>query len=535
MRRENNNFRGSNNKNSTSPTDPVRSFTTPEPMTNTQGEHVYSAKLHDVSTDSAHYDPTTPRKDQIQGIERPPSEELRVEYERFRSGDPACSHSYVVQFVETLLCENRKLGERCEDFEKSLAKLQQQAEKVLWSMDPVAVKMRTSTTQPNISGILRFVFDEYKSELKVSKDLQQQMEKMDRSHQSELKNMHEKVNQKELEWVSVLSKQENDHKHKIDTLEIVHKDKIDTLEIVHKDKIDALGAVHKELEEEKARLQDALLSAADKFRPISDRDFAFQFNVLKNSVATLARPPLEVDAERLGEAFGQIDFVRTLHKRHYKFVLESAIWATLVNGIFSTPFKVFGPYGERFTAAWIQFNSISKHGWIRSYQTEEILNQIDIAWPQPETFSEKWRSLAVGELRSTLSRQGCIQPFAGDAKRSYEDNVAMVSVGLAESLSRVCSQEKTKEIRDIVDKACCLAMDMGMQRSRLQLFAPRLSDKVSRHCTKTYTEVNCDNEPETTSGTVRLVVRPGLRKMGDGRGDRLDQTTDLCPAGLYLV
>lgn len=532
MHRENNSFRGSNNKNSTSPTDPVRSFPTPESMTNAQEEHVFSARPHDVSTNSAHYDPTTPRKDQIQGIERPPSlEELRVEYERFRSGDPACLHSYVVQFVEALLCENRKLGERCEDFEKSLANLQQQAETVLWSMDPGAVKMRTSTTQPNISGILRFVFDEYKSESKVSKDLQQQMEKMDRSHQSELKIMHEKMNQKELGWVSVLSKQKNDH-----------KDKIDTLKIVHKDKIDSLGAVHKELlmekqklEEEKARLQDALLSAADKFRPISDRDFEFQFNVLKNSVATLARSPLKVDAERLGEAFGQSDFVRTLDKRHYKFVLESAIWATLVNGIFSTPFKVFGPYGERFTAAWIQFISISKHGWIRPYQTEEILNQTDIAWPQPESLSEKWRSLAVEELRSKLSTQGCIQPFAGDAKKSYEDNVAMVSVGVAESLSRVCSQEKAMEICDIVDKACCLAMDMGMQRSRLQLFAPQLSDKVSRHCTKTYIEVNCDNEPETTSGTVRLVVRPGLRKMGDGQGDCLDQTTDLCPAGLYLV
>lgn len=469
-----------------------------------------------------------------------------MEYRRFRSGDPAFRHSCVVQYVEALRGEKRELGERCRALEQSLEGLKQQADGVLKSIDPGVSKI-ASAHQPNIGDILRFVFDKYEYESQGSKDLQQQMEKNDASHQSELKElrekMDEKLNQEEFRRASDFSRQQKKHEDKIGDLGKEQKDKIETLTKEHKEEIGSLTAAYKQdlftekhrLEEEKARLQDALLSAADKFRPISDRDFVIQFNILKSSVTTLARSPLEVDAERLGEAFGQSDFVRTLSKIHYKFVLESAIWAILVHGIFSTPFKAFGHYGERFAAAWIHCISISKHGWISTNHTEEILNQTDIAWPQPETLSEKWRSLAVEELRSTLTTRGCMQPFAGDAKKGYEDNVAMVSEDLAKSLSRVCSEDKTMEIRDIVDKACFLALDMGMQRSRLQLFAPRLGDKVSRHYPKTYTEVNPNNEPKATSGTVRLVVRPGLRKTGDGRGGCLDQTTDLCPAGLYLV
>jgi len=122
-----------------------------------------------------------------------------------------------------------------------------------------------------------------------------------------------------------------------------------------------------------------------------------------------------------------------------------------------------------------------------------------------------------------------------DIRESYENNILTVCRDLSEALSQVCSHDRQENIRNIVDRACSLALDFGMQRCRLQLFAPQQNDTVSRSYTNTYRDVNGDNGPDLAQGAVQLVVWPGLRKTGDGLGGFLDQSTDLYPAGVYLV
>jgi hypothetical protein len=120
-------------------------------------------------------------------------------------------------------------------------------------------------------------------------------------------------------------------------------------------------------------------------------------------------------------------------------------------------------------------------------------------------------------------------------RKSYERNVAKIFQSLSVLFSRVSSQDRQAEIRNIVDKACSLALNCGDQRCRLELFAPSLKHKVSRQNLKTYKDMNADNDPSLAEGIVQLVVSPGFRRTGDGHGGSLDEVFDLCPVEVYLT
>jgi hypothetical protein len=120
-------------------------------------------------------------------------------------------------------------------------------------------------------------------------------------------------------------------------------------------------------------------------------------------------------------------------------------------------------------------------------------------------------------------------------RENYETNVAKVFQSLSALFGRVSSQDRQFELRNIVDKASSVALDWGEQRCRLELFAPSLECKVSRQNIKTYEDMNGDNDPSLTEGIVRLVISPGFRRTGRGRGSSLDEVLDLCPATVYLT
>jgi hypothetical protein len=97
----------------------------------------------------------------------------------------------------------------------------------------------------------------------------------------------------------------------------------------------------------------------------------------------------------------------------------------------------------------------------------------------------------------------------------------------------VSSQDVQAEIRTIVDRACSLALDFGMQRCRWQVFAPQPGQTISKASTN-FKDANDTNPPDLAKGVVQLLISPGLRKTGDGRGGCLDSSSDLCPAVVYL-
>jgi hypothetical protein len=136
--------------------------------------------------------------------------------------------------------------------------------------------------------------------------------------------------------VADYQRQLDDQKHRLET---------DYEKQLHEQKV--------KLENDKAVLSKGLLATVDRFQPITDHMLGSRFMQLKGSVRTLARSPLD-DAEGLGEAFDQRAFAQIAPRRHHKFILESTFWSILVDGIFSTPFRVFGSYGEHFAHTWSQ-------------------------------------------------------------------------------------------------------------------------------------------------------------------------------------
>jgi len=108
------------------------------------------------------------------------------------------------------------------------------------------------------------------------------------------------------------------------------------------------------LETDMTLLQQAFLTTVDRFQPLEDSVLQFRFRNLKNAVGRIARTRLEVDSEGLARAFDQRSFIQMAEKRHHKFVLESTLWSILIQGFFSTPFRVLGDNGNSFAVTWSQ-------------------------------------------------------------------------------------------------------------------------------------------------------------------------------------
>ena len=126
-----------------------------------------------------------------------------------------------------------------------------------------------------------------------------------------------------------------------------------------------------------------------------------------------------------------------------------------------------------------------------------------------------------------------MQTINEDIRTSYEANHQHISEALSKALRKFSSEAKRDEIHNIVDQALRLAFDFGSQRCRLQLFTPRANEIVLRN-TNVYRDANRSNDESIGKGTIQLVVAPGLKRTGDGRGYVFQESAVLFPATVYL-
>jgi hypothetical protein len=117
---------------------------------------------------------------------------------------------------------------------------------------------------------------------------------------------------------------------------------------------------------------------------------------------------------------------------------------------------------------------------------------------------------------------------------SYERNRTDVSEALRAAFSKVSTEEMGSVPEQIAEIACSLALDCGKERCRVQLFAPQEGELVSRKDSRFIQDRNEGSNPSVTQGVVKLVVSPGLMKLGDGYGRGLDrELVRLYPAHVY--
>ena len=100
------------------------------------------------------------------------------------------------------------------------------------------------------------------------------------------------------------------------------------------------------------RLENGLLTNVDRFQPLSDATLKTRFTTLKKAVTDLARCNIEAEAEAVGVAFNQTELVHDMKKRQWMYLLEGNFWRILADGLFLTPFSVFGSHGNAFVTIW---------------------------------------------------------------------------------------------------------------------------------------------------------------------------------------
>jgi hypothetical protein len=122
-----------------------------------------------------------------------------------------------------------------------------------------------------------------------------------------------------------------------------------------------LRSISRAHDEEKLLLQGELLAPISGFTPLTDQECKQKMDDISRKVHTLAFGPSNYDSQKLGTAFDQVSYIQQTEKRGHKFVLESYIWSVLEDMVFSTPFKVFGEYGNRYSLVWEELFGDSKY------------------------------------------------------------------------------------------------------------------------------------------------------------------------------
>ncbi|KAH7330475.1 hypothetical protein BKA65DRAFT_59284 [Rhexocercosporidium sp. MPI-PUGE-AT-0058] len=309
------------------------------------------------------------------------------------------------------------------------------------------------------------------------------------------------------------------HNLEIARLERIHSRTLQDLEKTHSEVLlqkqqqfeDTARKARDDHNSEKSRLQNALLTTVDGFKPLVDKACRDQLEDLRSSIHGLVFGLDNLGRDNPGPLRNQIAMIRNPQNKDYKNVLESCFWKVIFDGIFATPFCALGEYGNSFMETW----------------TALFGSEQPYKWPEADTRSETWRHVTLETLEQELKGS---RP--SNLKLSYEANKQAVTSSLSSLYSQVSSKDKSREIRDIVDNACRLALAYGKQRCRLQLLIPGPGNPIDTRDKDVCFALN--HSSDRVINEVQLVVRPGLLKVGDSRGGSFRSSTNMTPSAVYL-
>lgn len=250
-------------------------------------------------------------------------------------------------------------------------------------------------------------------------------------------------------------------------------------------------------------LQKELLAKVEQVRVISDDQVIRDFHTLVSMVRTLSRTMPVEDTIDIYDGLEPFYLLSNVPLHHWKSrvqkkrFVEAWIWSALLALIFQEPFLVFGEDKKDMTKIWTRMFGTEYH----------------CGWPQPTYSSERWRVATAerlaelsgqnvasgGDLRSTAANK-TIKPCKSrlNAKQTIE-------VHLEQSFP----DGDLGDISRIVDAAAELAMQISLQRSRIQITYPDIGDISDNHTMSFAPNIDGDDIVE---GVVACIVHPGLTK-----------------------
>jgi hypothetical protein len=333
-----------------------------------------------------------PKEERVAEEMRTQMKSLEELFEDFKTRKTPESQDYgVVQYVEVLRSKNETHVERCsnaemelEERDLALRNIRDKMMSLIHKLHPEAIDKMSRGGSPTTSTILGFLLTGYeglyneigKLEIRM-RDLERQMLDQKSSHENEVARIkadcRNQIQYAQSSHAREKARLKENHEKEVDDQQNRHDKQITDMASGYEERLygrqtqydreiaELVDGYEKRLDDQKVTLENekgillkGLSNAANRFQPTPDSEFQNRFKVLKGLVGTLARSPMDVDGTTLGQAFDQLAFVQYAPRRHHKFLLESSLWVILMEGIFSTPFKVFGDYGEHLAATWGQ-------------------------------------------------------------------------------------------------------------------------------------------------------------------------------------
>ncbi|KAF2243610.1 hypothetical protein BU26DRAFT_402709, partial [Trematosphaeria pertusa] len=282
---------------------------------------------------------------------------------------------------------------------------------------------------------------------------------------------------------------------------------------------DALDAVR--LRSEVHTLQQQLLASVEKVEAVSDEQFAQDFRALASSIKSLSRSmkmssdtiiPEEASSSLLVSG---VDMGYWAARSHKKYMIEAFVWSVLIVCVFNSPFRLFG----------------RDYSTICDMFTFMFGIQHDGQWPTPSEEAERWKYTTVEQLTEMVDRDVITRGAVTHAHQGLENSIMSARLvtrnAIEGNLARLSPGKDFSHVEGIVNKAFGLALQMALQRSRLQIVYPEIGDVYALGETPALTIIHESEGVE--KGRVAFIVNPGLAKWGDAHGRHLEQRLDLVP------
>ncbi|KAI4924199.1 uncharacterized protein J4E92_007280 [Alternaria infectoria] len=272
-------------------------------------------------------------------------------------------------------------------------------------------------------------------------------------------------------------------------------------------------------------LQQDALGRIEQVRVVSDSQFERDFQVLASSVKTFSRSFQSTENIDVSKLVDSALFLNDVSLHHWqsrarkKTFLEAWTWALLVKSVFRNPFAVFGNNVERVNEAWHElFGSDHNHDW-----------------PSPSVVCENWRRSTAECLRESANavvrNDDTLEPTSKRIKTARIDASKELASEWESFLKQMFPGSNSSQVHSIVDKAFALAVQMSLQRCRLQITYPSTGCMFAEG---EMTSVPDREGDDFNDGVVAFVVNPGLTKWGDARGEKLDERYDIVPCLVQL-
>jgi hypothetical protein len=272
-------------------------------------------------------------------------------------------------------------------------------------------------------------------------------------------------------------------------------------------------------------LQKEMLAKIDKIQADPDEQFAKEFRVIASLIKTLSRTIRLAETADVEGALGCSFLHENVSRKHWvgraqrKLLVEGWIWSVLIGMVFSTPFDVYGEQREILSSVWSGIFAAEHHN----------------GWPCPSSLCETWRYTTAERMLECVDRDVITNGKAKDEYKGLELCIVETRKGVVAAIEsgilNIASTADNLDIVSIVNKAFALAVQMALQRSRLQITYPKVGDRFNQNTMKFMPDP--DGE-DIDDGMVAYVVNPGLTKWGDATGKHLEHRYDIIPSFVQL-